>query len=217
MIEPGGIPQYTGDFGRLEKAASGLRTHATGIRNGGKDVHSRFQATAAYYKAPEAEKLFSSTQPVMDTADEFAGSIESLADALDTFVFEAKPHADRLKQLRLDAIVFVDSVRGDDNWTEDKNRTDKHQALMDGVAAAREGFQEAERNAANKINALSPGACRPAWIVDDGTHGLGMYGQSADALKGMKDLPWGSPEGRTYERWSLSGGGTGPRAGRGTA
>ncbi|MFD7526996.1 hypothetical protein ACFV8E_05130 [Streptomyces sp. NPDC059849] len=212
MIEPGGIPQYTGDFGRLEKAASSLRTQATGIRNGGKDVHSRFQATAAYYKAPEAEKLFSSTRPVMDTADEFAGSIESLADALDTFVFEAKPHADRLKQLRLDAIAFVDSVRGDDDWTEDKNKTDKHQALMDGVAEARDGFQEAERNAANKINALSPGACRPAWVVDDGTHGLGMYGQSADALKGTKDLPWGSPEGRTYERWSLEWWGHGAKS-----
>jgi hypothetical protein len=203
VIEPGGIPQYTGDFGQLEKAASGLRTHATGIRSGGKDVHSRFQATAAYYKAPEAEQLFSSTQPVMDTADEFAGDIESLADALDTFIFEAKPHADRLKQLKLDAIDFVDSVRGDD-WTEDKDKTEAHQALMDGVAAACEGFQTAERNAANKIDTISPAACRPRWVVDDGTHGLGMYGRSADALKGMKDLPWGSPEERTYERWSLA-------------
>lgn len=100
MISPGGIPQYTGDFGQLGKATSGLRTHATGIRNGGRDVHSRFQAIAAYYKAPEADTLFSSTQPVMDTAEEFAGHIKALADALDTFVFEAKPHADRLKQLR---------------------------------------------------------------------------------------------------------------------
>lgn len=212
MIEPGGIPQYTGDFGQLEKAASSLRTRATGIRTGGKDVHSRFQATAAYYKAPEADKLFSSTQPVMDTAEEFAGNIESLADALDTFIYEAKPHADRLKQLKLDAIDFVDGVRGDDDWTEDKDKTDKHQALMDGVATACEGFQEAERNAANKINAISPGACRPAWIIDDGTHGLGMYGQSADTLKGMKDLPWGSPEGRTYERWSLEWWGHGAKS-----
>ncbi|WP_406013799.1 hypothetical protein OG520_17635 [Streptomyces sp. NBC_00984] len=212
MIEPGGIPQYTGDFGQLEKTASGLRTHATGIRNGGKDVHSRFQATAAYYKAPEAEKLFSSTQPVMDTAEEFAGNIESLADALDTFIYEAKPHADRLKQLRLDAIDFVDGVRGDDDWTEDKNKTDQHQALMDGVDAARAAFQEAERNAANKINAISPAVCRPAWIVDDGTHGLGMYGQNAGALKDMKDLPWGSPEGRTYERWSLEWWGHGAKS-----
>ncbi|MEU6014607.1 hypothetical protein ABZ826_11270 [Streptomyces sp. NPDC047515] len=212
MIEPGGIPQYTGDFGQLEKAASSLRTHAIGIRNGGKDVHSRFQATAAYYKAPEADKLFSSTQPVMDTAEEFAGDIESLADALDTFIFEAKPHADRLDQLKLDAFTFVDSVRGDDDWTEDQGKVDAHQALMDGVEAAREAFQEAERNAANKINAISPGVCRPQWVVDDGTHGLGMYGQTADALKDVKDLPWGSPEGRTYERWSLEWWGHGAKS-----
>ncbi|MFE5089804.1 hypothetical protein ACFRCI_05260 [Streptomyces sp. NPDC056638] len=212
MIEPGGIPQYTGDFGQLEKAASSLRTHATDIRTGGKDVHSRFQATAAYYKAPEADKLFSSTQPVMDTAEEFAGDIEALADALDTFIFEAKPHADRLKQLKLDAFTFVDSVRGDDDWTEDQTKVDAHQALLDGVVAAREAFQEAERNAANKINAISPGMCRPQWVVDDGTHGLGMYGQSADALKDVKDLPWGSPEGRTYERWSLEWWGHGAKS-----
>lgn len=156
--------------------------------------------------------MLSSTQPVMDTAEEFAGNIESLADALDTFNFEAKPHADRLKQLKLDAIGFVDSVRGDDDWTEDQSKTDTHQALMDGVAAASEGFQEAERNAANKIAAISPAACRPQWIVDDGTHGLGMYGQDADAFKGAKDLPWGSPEGRTYERWSLGWWGHGAKS-----
>lgn len=212
MISPGGIPQYTGDFAELGKATSRLRTHATGIRTGGKDVHSRFQATAAYYKAPEADQLFSSTQPVMDTSDEFAGHIESLADALDTFAHEAKPHADRLKQLKLDAIAFIDSVEGDDDWTEDQKKTDKHQALMDDVATACEGFQEAERNAANKIAAISPAACRPKWTVDDGSHGLGMYGQDADAFEGVKDLPWGSPEGRTYDRWSLGWWGHGAKS-----
>ncbi|WP_141720982.1 hypothetical protein [Streptomyces sp. Ncost-T10-10d] len=148
----------------------------------------------------------------MDTAEEFAGDIEALADALDTFIFEAKPHADRLGQLKLDAFTFVDSVRGDDDWTEDQSKTDAHQALLDGVVAAREGFQEAERNAANKINAISPGVCRPQWVVDDGTHGLGMYGQTADALKDVKDLPWGSPEERTYERWSLEWWGHGAKS-----
>ncbi|MFB6988887.1 hypothetical protein ACFCZT_10875 [Streptomyces sp. NPDC056230] len=148
----------------------------------------------------------------MDTAEEFAGDIESLADALDTFIFEAKPHADRLKQLKLDAFTFVDSVRDDDDWTKDQSKVDAHQALLDGVVAAREAFQEAERNAANKINAISPGMCRPQWVVDDGTHGLGMYGQTADALKDVKDLPWGSPEGRTYERWSLEWWGHGAKS-----
>ncbi|WP_171117958.1 MULTISPECIES: hypothetical protein [Streptomyces] len=139
----------------------------------------------------------------MDTADNFAADIETLADALDTFVAEAKPHADRLQQLKQDAISFVDSVEGDDDWTEDQDKVDRHQALMDDVAAAVEGFQEAERNAANKINAISKTVCRPAWVPDDGTHAPGMYGLDADVLKGVQDLPWGSPEGLTYERWSL--------------
>ncbi|EST27382.1 hypothetical protein [Streptomyces roseochromogenus] len=203
MIDPGGIPQYTGDFTKLDKAVSDLRKRAVGIRDAGQNVHSRFQATAAYYKAPEAEQLLSSTQPVMDTADDLAADIESLANALDTFAFEAKPHADKLKQLALDAIAFVNSVQGNDDWTQDQDKVDKHQALMDGVAAAVEGFQEAERNAATKIDAIGSAVCRPAWVVDDGSHGAHMYGVSASMLKNAKDLPWGSPEGRTYERWSL--------------
>jgi hypothetical protein len=203
VIDPGGIPQYTGDFSTLSKAVTALRKHAIGIRNAGQDVHSRFQATAAYYKAPEADQLLSSTQPVMDTADEFAGDIESLADALDTFVSEAKPYADRLKHLRDKAIAFVDSVEGEDDWTKDQDKVDAHKALMDGVAAAVAGFEEAERNAANKISAISPALCRPGSVADDGSHAPGMYGVSADTLKSMDGLPWGSPEGRTYDRWSL--------------
>ncbi|PZT75756.1 MULTISPECIES: hypothetical protein [unclassified Streptomyces] len=203
MINPGGIPQYTGDFTQLERATSRLRTHAVGIRVSGKDVHSRFQATAIYYRAPEADRLFSSTQPVMDTADEFAADISALADALDTFIHDAKPHADRLKQLKLDAIHFVDGVEGDDDWTEDQKKVDEHQALMDAVATAQDGFHEAERKAANAIEAISPAVCRPRWTADDGSHGSRMYGPDAELLAGIKDLPWGSPEGRTYERWSL--------------
>ncbi|MEV5941498.1 hypothetical protein [Streptomyces sp. NPDC051994] len=212
MIEPGGIPQYTGDFDKLATAVSQLRTYATGIRNNGQDVHSRFQAVAGYYKAPEAEQLFSSTRPVMDTADTFATHIESLADALDVFAAEAKPHADRLKQLKLDAIAFVDEVQGDDGWTKDQHKVDRDQALWDGVNEARVAFQDAERRAANKIEAIAPAECRPAWIVDDGTHAKGMYGESADMLKDIGTLPWGSPDERTYERWSLDWWGHGARS-----
>ncbi|MGW7527617.1 EndoU domain-containing protein [Streptomyces sp. NPDC054783] len=197
MIEPGGIPQYTGDFGTLSKAVTALRKHAIGIGNAGQDVHSRFQATAAFYQAPEADQLFSSTQPVMDTADEFAGHIESLADALDTFVGEAKPYADRLKHLKEKAIAFVDSVEGDDGWTKDQHKVDEHNALMHGVAEAVVGFQKAEHNAAVEIGAISPALCRP--VGDEG----GTYGVSVKTLESMPDLPWGTPVARTYDRWSL--------------
>lgn len=38
--------------------------------------------------------------------------------------------------MKLDAITFVDGVRGGDDWTEDQKKTDAHQALPDDVAAA---------------------------------------------------------------------------------
>ncbi|MFE3185584.1 hypothetical protein ACFXKR_32605 [Streptomyces violascens] len=212
MIEPSEIPQYTGDFDKLATAVTHLRTYATGIRNNGQDVHSRFQATAGYYKAPEAEQLFSSTRPVMDTADTFATHIESLADALDIFAAEAKPHADRLKQLKLDAIAFVGEVQGDDGWTKDQAKVDRDKTLWDGVNEARAAFQDAERRAANKIEAIAPAMCRPTWIVDDGTHAKGMYGESAGMLKDLGTLPWGSPDERTYERWSLDWWGHGAKS-----
>ncbi|GAA3296363.1 hypothetical protein [Streptomyces cinereospinus] len=82
MIEPGMIPQHLGDFEQLGKDASALRTQAAGIRNESSDIHCRFQAVGAYYKAPEDEQLLSSTQPVADTGDEFAANLETLADAL---------------------------------------------------------------------------------------------------------------------------------------
>ncbi|MEU3534127.1 hypothetical protein AB0E70_21420 [Streptomyces murinus] len=205
-IDPGQIPQYTGDFDTLTKAVTELRKRAIGIRGAGQDVHSRFQATAAYYQAPEADQLLSSTQPVMDTADEFAGHIESLADALDTFVSEAKPHADRLQHLKGQAIAFVADVEGDDDWTNDQHKVDTHNALMDGVAEAVVGFRKAEHDAAVTIGAISPAVCRP--VGDEG----GTYGMSAKTLESMPDLPWGAPVSRTYERWSLGWWGHGTKS-----
>ncbi|MBC9717985.1 hypothetical protein H9Y04_36180 [Streptomyces sp. TRM66268-LWL] len=203
MIEPGGIPQYTGNPGELEKAISGLQDNAIGIRNGGADVHSRFQAMAAYYKAPEAEKLFGTTQPVMDTAEEFATSLETVATALDIYATEIKPLATKLEQLKSDAVAFLNSVDGDDEWTQDQDKLDRHQSLLDGVQAATLAFQAAERAAADKINAASGLMCRPKWVADDGTHQANMYGYTADMLNNAEELPWGTPEGKTYERWSL--------------
>ncbi|MFE0201488.1 hypothetical protein ACFW0I_38050, partial [[Kitasatospora] papulosa] len=167
MIEPTGISQFTGDLDQLEKDVSGLRSDAIGIRNGGKDVHSRFQSLEAFYTAPEADDLFATTRPVMDKADSFAAKLETVADALDTFSVEARPLAQRLAQLKSDAITFVDGVQGDDEWTYDEGKIQRHQELMDGVAAAESAFREAERRAASKISAVVGG---PQFVVDDGSH-----------------------------------------------
>ncbi|WP_431034777.1 hypothetical protein ACQYWQ_13450 [Streptomyces sp. P6-2-1] len=204
MISPGAIPQFTGDFEQLDKDASALQSDAIGIRDGGADVHSRFQALAAFYEAPEAEELFATTRPVMDGADTFATKLETVAGALQTYAAEARPQADRLEQLKTQAFAFVESVEDDDDWTEDEGKVARHKALMDGVAAAQAAFQEAERRAANTISALVGG---PRFVEDNGDHTVDdktvMYGYGLDQLQHAEELPWGTPEERTYERWSL--------------
>ncbi|MFF2652561.1 hypothetical protein [Streptomyces sp. NPDC058045] len=203
MINPSGIPQFTGDFEQLDKDVSGLRKDAVGIRGGGTDVHSRFQMLGAYYTAPEADELFATTQPVMDKADTFAAKLETVADALDTFAAEARPLALRLEQLKADALEFTASVEGDDDWTEDQDKTDRNKELVDGASATTFAFEEAERRAAGKISALVGG---PAFVTD---HGSGFYdrntvtyGRDLELLKNADELPWGSADEQTHEAWS---------------
>ncbi|GHK01041.1 hypothetical protein SY2F82_28380 [Streptomyces sp. Y2F8-2] len=204
MISPSGIPQFTGDFDQLDRDVSALRSDAVGIRNGGMDVHSRFQMLQAFYTAPEADDLFATTQPVLDKADAFAAKLETVADALDTFSIEARPLAKRLEQLKADALAFVASVDGDDKWTEDEDKVHRNKQLVDDVTATQFAFQEAERRAAGKISKLVGG---PAFVAD---HGSGshdrntvVYGYDLGLLEGAKELPWGSVDEQSYEAWSL--------------
>ncbi|MEU6664044.1 hypothetical protein [Streptomyces sp. NPDC046821] len=205
MIQPSGIPQFTGDFDQLDKDVSALQSDAIGIRNGGEDVHSRFQMLGAFYNAPEAEDLFATTRPVMDGSDAFASKLETVAGALDTYSVEARPLAARLKQLRADAIAFVDSVEGDDDWTEDEDKVHRHQELMDGVSSTQHAFQDAERRAATTISALVGG---PKFVTDNGSHTVNkktvMYGYGLKTLEHAAELPWGTQEVLTYETWSAA-------------
>ena len=200
MIEPASIPEFTGDLKQLEKDISGLRGDAITIRDGGMHAHSRFQMLEGFYKAPEADQLLSSTWPVATKADAFASDLESVADALDTLASEIRPLVKRLARLKADAFAFVGSVEGDDDWTEDEDKVDRHQQLWDDVNAAVAAFQEAERKASTTISGLVDG---PKFVADDGSHTQNrkkvMYGYDLDALDQAKELPWGSPVSQTYD------------------
>ncbi|MFF3337852.1 hypothetical protein [Streptomyces flavidovirens] len=206
MIEPSGIPHFSGNLEQLDLDVSALRSDAIGIRNGGRDVHARFQALEGVYKAPEAGQLFATTRPVMDKAETFATNLETVADALDTFSIEARPLAKKLAQLKADALAFVESVKGDDEWTDDEDKINQHQELLDGVSAARAAFQESENRAASKISAIVGG---PKFVFDDGSHTANdktvMYGNDLDTLKSAEELPWGVPVSETgFGYWAKS-------------
>ncbi|WP_251070668.1 YwqJ-related putative deaminase [Streptomyces sp. ISL-96] len=142
----------------------------------------------------------------MDKAETFATHLETVADALDTFSIEARPLAKKLDQLKADALTFVDSVNGDDDWTDDEEKVNRHRELLDGVNAARAAFQEAENRAASKISAIVGG---PKFVFDDGSHTANdktvMYGNDLDTLKSAEELPWGAPVSETgFGYWAKS-------------
>ncbi|MEU5048293.1 hypothetical protein [Streptomyces sp. NPDC021096] len=163
-------------------------------------MHSTFQGLSACYKAPEADKLFATTQPVETKSDAFADDLEKVTAALSAYAGEVKPLVKRLENLKSDAIDFVSSVEGDDDWRKDKKKVDRNNELVRGVNAAVSAFQAAERTCHDKIVALVGG--KPL-VVDDGSHKPNMYGYKANDLNHAEKLPWGSMAQREYTglRW----------------
>ncbi|MGI5140021.1 ADP-ribosyltransferase [Streptomyces sp. CA-106110] len=189
MINPGQIPQFTGDLAQLEKDYGDLKSDASHVRSTGRDVHTQFQGLSAYYTAPEAEQLFATTKPVADRADGFAGDLETVSSALSSYATEIRPLVAKLKQLKLDATAFVDSVKGDGDWEYDGDKVDHHNQIRDDVTAAVAAFWAAERTCHNKITALFGGT---QMVAGDGSDRKDQYGFNARDMKDAK-LPWGDP------------------------
>ncbi|MBC3987369.1 hypothetical protein H8N00_00255 [Streptomyces sp. AC563] len=200
MLVPTFIPQYDGNLAKLELDIAELRHAAAGIRQRGLEVHERFQLLSAHYKAPEADQLFATTTSVRDKAADFAGKLEKVAGALETYASEIRPLAKRLEQLQIDARDFLESVEDDDDWTEDDKKVSRHNKLWRDVNATTAAFQAAERKAASTILGL---VGKPGLTPDDGSHQPNMYGYDADTLNQTKELPWGSPVERTYDAWDI--------------
>ncbi|MFD3578532.1 hypothetical protein [Streptomyces sp. NPDC058644] len=211
MISAKDIPHFTGDLEQLEQHASGLRNHAGALRQAGSAAHTKFQGLGAFYHAPEAERLFASTAPVRDRSDLFASKIETVAGALDDYAGAVRPIIARLDRLRTRVADFAASLKTDsgeidDEWTQDQEKIDQHDALWAEVNQAQADFTTAEIAANNKITALVDG---PQYVQQgyEGTLvplGAQIYGYTAEALKHADKLPWGTPEALTYDKFDLS-------------
>ncbi|MFK0141209.1 hypothetical protein [Streptomyces murinus] len=196
MISPEKIPAFTGDLVRLHQQIISLRQAAKAISEHGGAVHTRFQHLDAFYKAPEAEQLFATTQPVRGTSSDIGDKLDSTAGALETYMVHVADIVKQLETLREQARVFVASVKGHDSgietWRKDPDKVAEHQAIWDGVNTAVAAFEQAEVSCADKITALVDGT---QWHIDNGKPDQkNAYGFSADQLDHAQKLPWGSPE-----------------------
>ncbi|GGL67211.1 hypothetical protein GCM10010129_08240 [Streptomyces fumigatiscleroticus] len=208
MIEPQSIPLFTGDLGQLEQHTDALRVEADGIRQAGAEAHRQFQGLSAFYEAPEAEQLFASTAPARDGADAFADKVATVADALSTYAAEVAPVIKRLERLQSKATAFVAGLKTpsgefDENWTDDADKVEQHQALMHDVNVAQAAFTAAEIACNNKITALVGGT---QYVMNTGDKqfmplGAELYGYSAEVLDQAKELPWGTPVTQSHDWW----------------
>jgi hypothetical protein len=189
LINPEAIPQYTGNLPQLEQDHAALKKDAGKVRQSGADIHSRFQGLSAYYKAPEAEQLFASTQPVKERADDFADDLETVSSALSEYASEIRPLVDKLEQLKVDASKFVSENADDEDWQYDGDKVEEHNALRGEITATVAAFWAAERTCHNKITALWNGT---QMVAGDGSDRKDQYGFSADDMKNAK-VPWGDP------------------------
>jgi hypothetical protein len=208
VIEPESIPLFTGDLGQLEQHTDALRVEANGIRQAGAEAHRQFQGLSAFYQAPEAEALFASTAPARDGADRFADKVATVADALSTYAAEVAPIIKRLERLQSKATAFVAGLKTpsgefDENWTDDADKVEQHQALMHDVNVAQAAFTAAEIACNNKITALVGGT---QYVMNTGDKqfmplGAELYGYSAEVLDQAKELPWGTPVTQSHDWW----------------
>ncbi|GHI35607.1 hypothetical protein [Streptomyces violascens] len=195
VIEPGGIPMFTGNLEQLTKDAAALTKQAGEFRDGGSNVHKEFQGLSACYQAPEADQLFATTLPVKTKADDFADGLEKAAAALTEYEGTVRPLVAKLQSLRTEAFAFTDSIEGDDHWRRDQKKVDHNNRLISDVGATVGAFTDAERACHDKITALVGGS---KLTVDDGSHKPGMYGYSVDALQHAEETPWGGHAEREY-------------------
>ncbi|WP_258052818.1 hypothetical protein [Streptomyces sp. Ru73] len=199
-LKPDQIPQFTGDLTQLDKDHAALKADAGHLRGTGSDVHSHFQGLSAYYKAPEAEKLFASTKPVKDRADAFAGDLETVASALSAYADEIRPLVPKLARLKTEAQDFIRDHKDDEDGDYDGDLIAEHNRILNDITATVAAFWAAERTCHNKITALWGGT---QMVAGDGSGKENQYGFSADDMEKSKELPWGEPVEEKHHWWEI--------------
>ncbi|MHC0429495.1 hypothetical protein ACX6XY_04790 [Streptomyces sp. O3] len=189
-VDPYEIPVFTGDLEVLDAKVKALREDGEKLSGAAGDVHTTFGGLSAFYQAPEAEKLFASTQPVVTTADDLQLDVSEVASALGTYAETVRPLTKRLEELRQEAIAFRAMTTEDSDWREDGDKVEDNNQRYSEIGKVWGQFQEAEVACYNAIVALTGGTA----LKMNGEPGQkGHYGYTGDVLSQAAELPWGKP------------------------
>ncbi|GAA2942648.1 MULTISPECIES: hypothetical protein [Streptomyces] len=195
-----GIPVFTGNLATLDTKVTELTSAAETIATTTGDVHSSFGGLQAFYQAPEAEQLFATTKPVVDTGQKMKSDLTTISRALSTYSDEVYPLVEKLKEIKRDAGAFLVKINADDKWREDGDLIDENNHRRDEIADTLAAFQDAEITCHNKIVAL---VCGVPLKKSDGSDSAHQYGFDAETYKHAEGLPWGDPLVESIPGWQV--------------
>ncbi|MFJ8507909.1 hypothetical protein [Streptomyces avermitilis] len=113
-LDPGEIPEFTGDLEQLEKDVSAIGTDATSLWDAGTQIDTTFRSLSAYYEAPDADRLFATTAPVAAAGNDLCDELETIASALGAYADEVRPLKNKFERLKEEAAAFRTAVADDD-------------------------------------------------------------------------------------------------------
>ncbi|WP_433698661.1 hypothetical protein [Nocardiopsis sp. CA-288880] len=155
LIVPEAIPVPGTSVEVLQTAAANLRAAAEEVAEGGAGVESSWQALQAHYTAPESETLLAAMGPVARKGDTVLEDVTAVVTALETFAEEAESARTRLRNIKDDAVAFVEEVRDEEFWALNPWHYSKNRSLKLWANIVWATFQEAERECATAISAVN--------------------------------------------------------------
>ncbi|MFC7329867.1 hypothetical protein [Marinactinospora rubrisoli] len=195
VIDPAAIPIPPVEPDEVEAAGRALKGDGEDIAQAGQDIKSAWGGLEGNYIAPEADILLAAVDPVATAGDDFGSATGTVGDALIAFAEEVRPILARLRTLKADAQTFRDDIDGDDDWRENEDKVNEHNALNNDVLAALNDYQVAERTCANAITAIFGGTTFVALdpngetLLGEGQEGYGFTEAPRDV-----ETPWATPQ-----------------------
>ncbi|MDL4772402.1 hypothetical protein [Actinomadura xylanilytica] len=191
------LPDYTGVAEKVQAAAKGVRKAGGEVHETGAEVAKTWTGLAPFYKAPEAGTLLAAMGPVKAQGDTVGSQSGTVASALEEFAQEVAKIQQQMVRLQGEVVAFNQDVMGDPDAMKDDGKRDRYNSLVNQIKGwGLIAFQRAERDCANKINALTGG---PHYVPGDfgDDHGgrlpPGYQRYGWITVPGNVPLPWGRP------------------------
>ena len=203
MIDVEAIPQISpAAIDRVAANARSLQDQSGLIRESGETLSSTWQNLPAVFATPDTDSLVQRVWPVSTTTNTLGADLVAIGLALQAYADAVAPIARQLATLKAAAKALSAKMFSRDDWRDDEIAVDFHNDLISSVNTQVAAWNDAERECANRIDALYFGV---QFVQDngDGSAAPNEYGYSSDALDqaaadSTSGLPWGTDETANY-------------------